>query len=163
MEDEDQEKVDEEDIKRSSSFVLDNVFHQSKEEMREELEKFQKDVDEEFDDIEERIFVQNIISYMQWRLQESENAFKSLDIAERLQKKPHLITHCNKILFYTESGKHYLSNKLSKELKNNEHFKQTRTKSEATAEIGYYYSRLGPKHHDRAIKLLKEATANITP
>lgn len=55
MEDEDQEKVDEEDIKRSSSFVLDNVFHQSKEEMREELEKFQKDVDEEFDDIEERI------------------------------------------------------------------------------------------------------------
>lgn len=62
---EEEEEVDAEDIRRSSSFVLDDVFHQSKEEMREELEKFQKDVDEEFDDIEERMFVQNIISYMQ--------------------------------------------------------------------------------------------------
>lgn len=159
---EDEEEVDAEYIRKSSSFVLDNVF-QRKEEMKEELEKFQKDLDEEFDDIEEIIFVQNIISYMQWRLQERENAFRSLDIVEGLQKKPHLITHCNKILFYTESGKHYLSNKLSKELKNNDHFKQTRTKSEATAEIGYCYSRLGPKHHDRAVKLLKEAIANITP
>lgn len=159
---EDEEKVDEEEIRRSSSFVLDNVF-QSREEMREELEKFQKDVDEEIDDTEERIFVQNIISYLQWRLDERDNAFKSLEIAETLQKKPYLITHCNKILFYTADGRHYLSNKLSKELKNNDHFKQTRTKSEATAEIGYCYSRLGPKHHDRAIKLLKEATANITP
>lgn len=158
----DEENVDKEDIRKSSSFVLDNVF-QNKEEMKEELEKFQKDIDEEFDDIEERIFVQNIISYLQWRLEERENAFKSLNIVEELQKKPHFVTQCNKILFYTASGKHYLSNKLSNELKNNDHFKQTRTKSQATAEIGYCLSRLGPKHHDRAVKLFKEAIANTKP
>lgn len=109
MEHEEEQQI--KDIRQSSSFVLDDVF-QSKEEMKEKLQKFQNDFDEEFDDIEERIFVQNIISYFQWRLNQRENAFKSVNIIENLQKKPHLITHCNKILFYRESGDHYLSKKL---------------------------------------------------
>lgn len=46
---------------------------------------------------------------------------------------------------------------------NNDHFKQNRTRSQAVAEIGYCYSRLGPKHHDKAVRLLKEAIVNITP
>lgn len=151
-----------EDIRQSSSFVLDDVF-QSKEEMKEKLQKFQNDFDEEFDDIEEKIFVQNIISYLEWRLEKRENAFKSVKSVEELEKKPHLITHCNKILFNIESGKHFLSNELLKDMINNDHFKQNRTRSQAVAEIGYCYSRLGPKHHDKAVRLLKEAIVNITP
>lgn len=146
------EEVDTKEIRKLSSFVLDDAF-QSKEEMKEKLEKFQKDLDEEFDDNEEKFFVQNIMSYLQWKLEERENAFKSVNIAEELQKKPHLITQCNKILFYTETGKHYLSNEILNELKDNDHFKQKRTSSEATAEIGYCYSRLGPKHHGKAVEL----------
>lgn len=137
-----------------------------KENINKKLEQFQNNLDEECDDIEERIFVQNIISYFQWRLNQRENALKSLNIVKNLQRKPHLITYCNKILFYKESGKYYLSKELLKDLINNGNFKQFKTKSDATAEIGYCYPRLGPKYHDRAVKLLKKAIkviANITP
>lgn len=152
-------------IRKQSSFLSDDVF-QMKENINKKLEQFQNNLDEECDDIEERIFVQNIISYFQWRLNQRENALKSLNIVKNLQRKPHLITYCNKILFYKESGKYYLSKELLKDLKNNGNFKQFKTKSDATAEIGYCYPRLGPKYHDRAVKLLKKTIkviANITP
>lgn len=89
------EEIDTEEIRKFSSFQFDDVF-KSKEDMEEKLNKFQKSLEEECDDIEERIFVQNFISYLQWRLKERENAIKSLNMVENLQKtQPHLTTHCN--------------------------------------------------------------------
>lgn len=60
------EEIDTEEIRKFSSFVFDDVF-QSKEDMKEKLNKFQNNLEEECDDIEERIFVQNLISYLQWQ------------------------------------------------------------------------------------------------
>lgn len=157
------EEIDTEEIKKFSSFQFDDVF-KSKEDMEEKLNKFQKSLEEECDDIEERIFVQNFISYLQWRLKERENAIKSLNMVENLQKtQPHLTTHCNKILFDIESVEYHSSYELYKELKENDHFKQKRTRAQSVAEIGYCYSRLGPKHQDRAVNLFREAIENIRP
>lgn len=50
------EEIDTEEIRKFSSFVFDDVF-QSKEDMKEKLNKFQNNLEEECDDIEERIFV----------------------------------------------------------------------------------------------------------
>lgn len=70
-----------------------------KENINKKLEQFQNNLDEECDDIEERIFVQNIISYFQWRLNQRENALKSLNIVKNLQRKPHLILIATKYYF----------------------------------------------------------------
>lgn len=160
MDDEEEEKMEE--ARQWSSFVMDDAL-QSKEMIKEKLKQLQEDLDEKVDVKKENVRNFNFISYLHWRLGDREKAFDALKHAEELENEPNLITHCNKILFFKGLEKHYRSKELLEILKNSKDFKSIRTQSQATAEIGYCFSRLGPQHHDRAVRLFKKAIAGMAP
>lgn len=143
-----------------SSFVLDDALL-SKEKMKEKLQQLQEDLEEGFDVNEEKIFVYNFISYLHWRLGNREKAFAASKLAEELEKEPNLIIRCNKVLFNIELEQHYRSKELLEEIHNN--INQKRLQFRATAEIGYYYSRLGPQRHEKAVQPFQRAIEGIAP
>lgn len=67
-----------------SSFVMDDVL-QSKQKMKEKRQVLQQDLDEGFDVNEEKIFVNNFISYLHWRLNYREEAFAASKRAADLE------------------------------------------------------------------------------
>lgn len=158
MDEEEEGRMDE--VRRWSSFVMDDVL-QSKEKMKEKLQQLQKDFDEECDIKEEKIFAHNFIFYLHWRLGDREKALAALKLAKDLEKEPNLITHCNEVISNKELEQSCRSKKLLDEIYNN--IKHERLQFRATAEIGYYYCRLGPQHHDRAVHLFKKAITGIAP
>lgn len=158
MDEEEEERMDE--VRQWSSFVMDDVL-QSKEKMKEKLQQLQKDFDEECDINEEKIFAHNFIFYLHWRLGDREKALAALKLAKDLEKEPNLITHCNEVISNKELEQSCRSKKLLAEIYNN--IKDERLQFRATAEIGYYYCRLGPQHHDRAVHLFKKAITGIAP
>lgn len=139
--DEEEEKMEE--ARQWSSFVMDDAL-QSKKKMKEKLKQLQEDLDERVDVKKDNVRIFNFISYLHWRLGDREKAFDALKHAEELENEPNLIIHCNKILFFKELEKHYRSKEMLEILKNSKDFKSIRTQSQATAEIRYCFSRLGP-------------------
>ncbi|XP_052716890.1 uncharacterized protein LOC128189358 [Crassostrea angulata] len=146
-----------------SSFVMDDVL-QSKEEIekiKKKLKVLQADLEEEFDVNEEKIFVNNFISFLHWRLGDREKAFAASKRALELEEEPNLVNRCNEVLFHIELEKHYCSKKLLDEIY--EKIKNKRLQFRATAEIGYCYSRLGPQRHEKAVQLFQRAIQGIAP
>ncbi|XP_065934463.1 uncharacterized protein [Magallana gigas] len=143
-----------------SLFVIDDLL-QSKQKMKEKRQVLQQDLDEGFDVNEEKIFVNNFISYLHWRLNDREEAFAASKRAAELETEPNLVTHCNKVIFNMELEEHYRSKKLLEEIHNK--IKHKRLQFGATAEIGYCYSRLGPQHHEKAVQLFQRAIEGIAP
>lgn len=117
-----------------SLFVMDDVL-QSKQKMKEKRQVLQQDLDEGFDVNEEKIFVNNFISYLHWRLNDREEAFAASKRAAELETEPNLVTHCNKVIFNTQLEEHYRSKELLEEIHNT--IKHKRLQFGATAEIGY--------------------------
>lgn len=101
-----------------SSFVMDDVL-QSKQKMKEKRQVLQQGLDEGFDVNEEKIFVNNFISYLHWRLNDREETFAASKRAAELETEPNLVTHCNKVIFNMELEEHYRSKELLEEIHNN--------------------------------------------
>lgn len=108
--DEEEEKLMEE-ARQWLSFVMDDALH-SKEKMKEKLQQLQQDLNGEFDVNEEKIVVYNFVSYLQWRLGDREKAFAASKLAEGIEIKPNLITHCKKVIFLMELEQPCRSRKL---------------------------------------------------
>lgn len=149
-----------EEARQWSSFLMDDALL-TKDKMKEKLTQLQEDLNKEFDMNEEKIFAHNFIFYLHWRLGHREKALAALRLAEDLEKEPNLITHCNEVILNKELEDSCRSKKLLDEIYNN--IKHEKLQFRATAEIGYYYSRLGPQHHDRAVQLFKKAITGIAP
>ena len=150
------------EIKQWSSFVLDDAFESMKR-RKEKLLQLKQDIEDDPDDNQEKIRLYNFMAYLHWRLDEKPQANDAINLAENLENEhPNLITHCNKIIFSIESEDCFQSNKLAADYEN-ETFQQSRVRSRAVAEIAYFHSRLGPKHHEKAVKGFRRAIKDINP
>ncbi|XP_061196280.1 uncharacterized protein LOC133204545 [Saccostrea echinata] len=159
MDDEDEERKMEE-IRKWSSFVLDDVID-SNEKTKKKLHLLQKDLDAGFDLKEEKARAINLISYLHWRLGEREKAFEAIKKAQEVNESRSLITLCNEILFHQEVGEYCQFRKLSDNFET--HLKEKGTQTRAVAEIAYFYSRFGPRHHDQAVQLFRKAIEDMKP
>ena len=148
------------EIKESSSFILDEAL-EGREKIREKLNQLEQDIEESIDTNQEIIWIHNFISYLYWKLGDRQKAFEAIERAKTLDE-PSLITFCNEILFNIESAEYSQSEKLMEKLENHT-FKQKRVRTQADAEIAYCYSRLGPKHHDKAVRGFRQAIKDISP
>ncbi|XP_062600845.1 uncharacterized protein LOC134262469 [Saccostrea cucullata] len=159
MDDEAEErKIDE--IRKWSSFVLDDII-ESNERTKKKLHLLQKDMDAGFDLKEENVRALNLISYLHWRLGERDKAFEALKKAQVVKKSGSLITLCNEILFHYEVSEFFQSRKLSENVDTHLNHKETQTR--AVAEIAYFYSRFGPRHHEQAVQLFRKAIDELKP
>lgn len=148
-------------IKENSAFVLDDALER-KEKIKFKLQQLNKDLDAGFDLNEENIRAYNFISYLFWKLGEREKAFEAIEKAEELDKELNVISLCNKIMFHHEAGEYSQSHDLQ-EIFRSTHLKQKRAQIRAKADMGYFYSRLGPKYHAQAVRFFRSAIRDTQP
>ena len=153
------EKIQE--IKQWSTFVLDDAF-EGKRKMIEKLKQLEEETAEELEVNTESVREFNFIAYLHWRLNDKEKAFATMEHAKKRAQGPNLIMQSNNVIFHIETGKYFQAHKLLRTIENDT-LKETIHRSRALAEMAYYYSRLGPEHHGKAVRLFRKAIEDIQP